>query len=134
MAWIEEAGLPDVPVIFQAMSIKPEALNVVKRLNEVLSFGNSGLSRIQEEGIATVVSVANRCRYGAMTHAGFLRRHSQDQEIASHFLCDYTQALLSSTDRRILDFAVQVTQEPSALPEDDVDQLRGAGLDEPQIL
>jgi uncharacterized peroxidase-related enzyme len=134
MAWIEESELPDVPAIFQAMSIKPEALNVVKRLNEVLSFGNSGLSRIQEEGIATVVSVANRCRYGAMTHAGFLRRHSKDLDMASHFLCDYTQAPLSSTDRRILDFAVQVTQEPSGLTEDDVDQLRDAGLDEPQIL
>ena len=134
MAWIEESDLPDVPAIFQAMSIKPEALNVVKRLNEVLSFGNSGLSRIQEEGIATVVPVANRYRYGAMTHAGFLRRHSQNLEMASHFLCDYTQAPLSSTDRRILDFAVQVTQEPSALTEDDVDQLRDAGLDEPQIL
>ena len=85
MAWMEESDLPDVPTIFQAMSIKPEALNVVKRLNEVLSFGNSGLSRIQEEGIATVVSVANRCRYGAMTHAGFLRRHSQNLEMAAIF-------------------------------------------------
>ena len=99
MAWIEESELPDVPAIFQTMSIKPEALDVVKRLNEVLSFGNSDLSRIQEEGIATVVSVANRCRYGAMTHAGFLRRHSKDLDMASHFLCDYTQAPLSSTDR-----------------------------------
>ena len=134
MAWIEESELPDVPAIFQAMSIKPDALDVVKRLNEVLSFGNSGLSRIQEEGIATVVSVANRCRYGAMTHAGFLRRHSQNLDMATHFLCDYTQAPLSSTDRRILDFAVQVTQEPSGLTEDDMDQLRDAGLDEPQIL
>ena len=134
MAWIEESELPDVPAIFQAMSLKPEALDVVKRLNEVLSFGNSGLSRIQEEGIATVISVANRCRYGAMTHAGFLRRHSQNLEITSHFLFDYTQADLSSTDRRILDFAVQVTQEPSNLTEDDVDQLRDVGLDEPQIL
>ena len=134
MAWIEESKLPDVPAIFQAMSLKPEALDAVKRLNEVLSFGNSGLSRVQEEGIATVVSVANRCRYGAMTHAGFLRRHSQDQELASHFLCDYTNAPLSVTDRSILDFAVQVTQAPSALTEDDVEQLREAGLDESQIL
>ena len=46
MAWIEESDLPDVPPIFQAMSIKLEARNVVKRLNEALSFGNSGLSRI----------------------------------------------------------------------------------------
>ena len=134
MAWIEESELPDVPAIFQAMSLKPEALDVVKRLNEVLSFGNSGLSRVQEEAIATVVSVANRCRYGAMTHAGFLRRHSQDLEMASHFLSDYTQAPLSSTDRRILDFAVRITQVPSALTENDVEQLRDAGLEESQIL
>ena len=134
MAWIEESELPDVPAIFQAMSLKPEALDAVKRLNEVLSFGNSGLSRVQEEAIATVVSVAIRCRYGAMTHAGFLRRHSQDLEMASHFLSDYTQAPLSSTDRRILDFAVQVTQVPSALTKNDVEQLRDAGLEESQIL
>ena len=49
MAWIEESDLLDVPAIFQAMSIKPEALNVVKRLNEVLSLSNSGLSRIREK-------------------------------------------------------------------------------------
>ena len=134
MAWIEESELPDVPAIFQAMSLKPEALDVVKRLNEVISFGNSGLSRVQEEAIAAVVSVANRCRYEAMTHAGFLRRHSQDLEMASHFLSDYTQAPLSSTDRRILDFAVQVTQVPSALTKNDVEQLRDAGLEESQIL
>ena len=47
MAWIEESELPDVPAIFQAMPLKPEALDVVKRLNEVISFGNSGLSRVQ---------------------------------------------------------------------------------------
>ena len=40
MAWIEESDLPDVPAVFQAMSIKPEALDVMKRLNEVLSFGH----------------------------------------------------------------------------------------------
>ena len=41
MAWIEESELPNVPAIFQAMSLKLEALDAVKRLNEVLSFGNS---------------------------------------------------------------------------------------------
>ena len=76
MSWIEETDLPDVPPIFGAMSLNPDALDAVKRLNEVISFGNSGLSRIQEESIATVVAVANRCRHGAITHAGFLLRHS----------------------------------------------------------
>ena len=115
MSWIEEAEEPDIPAIFRAISMKPHALEVVEKLNEVLSFGNSGLSRTQEEAIATVVSVANRCRYGAMTHAGFLRRHSSDPESANRLLDDYTQADLAPVDRRMLDFAVQVTREPDTL-------------------
>ena len=134
MSWIEEAEEPDIPAIFRAISIKPQALEVVERLNEVLSFGNSGLSRTQEEAIATVVSVANRCRYGAMTHAGFFRRHSRDPETAKHLLHDYTQAELAPADRQMLDFAVRVTQQPSALTKDDLEKLRNVGLEEPQIL
>ncbi len=134
MSWIEEAEVPDIPAIFRAISINPHALEVVERLNEVLSFGNSGLSRTQEEAIATVVSVANRCRYGAMTHAGFFRRHSRDPETAKHLLHDYTQAELAPADRQMLDFAVRVTQQPSALTKDDLEKLRDVGLEEPQIL
>ena len=134
MSWIEEAEEPDIPAIFRSISIKPHALEVVERLNEVLSFGNSGLSRTQEEAIATVVSVANRCRYGAMTHAGFFRRHSRDPETANQLLHDYTQAELAPADRQMLDFAVRVTQEPDALTRDDLQKLRDVGLEEPQIL
>ena len=44
MPWIEEADLPDVPAIFRVLSLKPDALDAVKKLNEVLVFGNSSLS------------------------------------------------------------------------------------------
>ena len=134
MPWIGEADLPNIPAIFRVMSLKPEALAAVKRLNEVLSFGNSSLSRIQEEAIATVVSVANHCRYGAMTHAGFLRRHSKNKEMAGHLLLDYTQAELSPADRQMLEFALRVTQEPDALSRADVQGLRDVGLEEGAIL
>ena len=65
---------------------------MVKHLNETICFGNSTLSRMQEEAIATVVSVANQCRYGALTHVGLFRRHSGDPELASHLLYDYARA------------------------------------------
>ena len=134
MSWIEETELPDVPAIFQAMSLKPAALDVVRRLNEVLSFGGSGLSRVQEEAIATVISVVNRSRYGALTHAGFFQHHSKNPKMASHLLGDYTQANLPLKDRRMLDFAVRVTREPGSLTEDAVQTLRDAGMGEEQIL
>ncbi|MDP7083569.1 MAG: carboxymuconolactone decarboxylase family protein [Dehalococcoidia bacterium] len=107
MSWIEEANLPDLPAIFQALSLNPEALEAVKGLNETLAFGGSTLSRVQEEAIATVVAVANQCRYGALTHGGFVRRHSGDSGLASQLLSDYTQAELPAPDLKMLDFRAE---------------------------
>ena len=107
---------------------------MVKQLNETISFGNSTLSRMQEEAIATVVAVANQCRYGALTHGGFLRRHSGDPELASHLLYDYTRADLDPQNRRMLDFAVRLTREPGSLTAQDLEGLRRAGFDQEAIV
>ncbi len=136
MSWIEEAdpGDPGLPAIFRAMSLNPEALESVKRLNETLAFGGSSLTRAQEEAIAVVVAAANQCRYEAMTHSGFLRRHSGDGELAASLLGDYTQAGLSPADQRMLDFAVQLTQKPSSITRDAIEGLREAGFNDQKIL
>jgi uncharacterized peroxidase-related enzyme len=134
MSWIKEADLPELPAIFQAISLDPEALEAVSQLNECLSFGNSALSRVQEEAIATVVAVANCCGYGAATHAGFLRRHSGDRDLVSHLLSDYTRADLAPQDRRMLEFAVRVTLEPASVTRDHLDGLRAVGFGEREIL
>lgn len=136
MSWIKEVASGDqgLPAIFQAMSLNPEVLESVKGLNETLAFGNSSLTRLQEEAIAIVVAAANQCHYGAMTHSGFLRRHSGDGELASRLLDDYTQVNLSPADRRMLDFAVRLTQKPSSVTSGDVEGLREAGFDDEKIL
>ena len=85
MAWIEGTGPPGLPDIFQVLSINPEALDTVKQLNETLSFGNSPLGRVREEAIATVVAVANRCRFGALTHGGFLRQYTSHHRSRLNF-------------------------------------------------
>lgn len=71
MSWVKEADLPELAEIFRAISSNAQALELVERLNEGIAFGSSALTRAQEEAIATTVSVANRCRYGALTHGGF---------------------------------------------------------------
>jgi uncharacterized peroxidase-related enzyme len=136
MAWIEVVDLEDknLPEIFQAMSLDPAGLESVKALNEVLAFGSSSLTRVQEEAIATVVAAANECRYGAMTHAGFLRRHSKDDQLATLLLNDYTQADLPPGDRLMLDFAVKLTQSSSSITVADIEALREAGFEDRQVL
>ena len=62
MAWIrtEEVG---VPGIIGVMSINQDMMEAVRNLNQSISFGSSALTRVQEESIATTVSVINQCRY-----------------------------------------------------------------------
>ena len=62
MTWIrtEEVG---VPGIIGVMSINQDMMEAVRNLNQSISFGSSALTRVQEESIATAVSVINQCRY-----------------------------------------------------------------------
>jgi len=49
--------------ILQVQSLNPAALHDGMRLYLTLMYGDSPLTRVERELIATVVSVANQCRY-----------------------------------------------------------------------
>ncbi len=62
MSWIREEEVR-VGNIIKVMSINPGMMEAVRNVNQAIHFGSSALTRIQEEAIATTVSVANKCRY-----------------------------------------------------------------------
>ena len=62
MSWIREEDIQDANVI-KVVSILPKAMEAVMGMNRAITFGSSTLTRVQEEAIATAVSVANKCRY-----------------------------------------------------------------------
>ena len=62
MSWIRETDVA-VPSVISCMSINPDLMAAVQNLNASATFGSSALTRTQEEAIATVVSLVNRCRY-----------------------------------------------------------------------
>jgi hypothetical protein len=55
--------LASVPNIMKCMSLRPEGLFSVWKLNAAITFGASTLGRPREEMIATAVSALNRCHY-----------------------------------------------------------------------
>ena len=65
MSWIRETepNSGDPPPVIKVMSINPKAMESGIDLSQALFFGGSALTRVQEEAIATVVSVINKCRY-----------------------------------------------------------------------
>ena len=62
MSWIREEDVQAANVI-KVVSILPKAMEAVMGMNRGITFGSSTLTRVQEEAIATAVSVANKCRY-----------------------------------------------------------------------
>ena len=62
MAWIKEADV-NLSNVIKVMSINPQAMEAVSNLNQAVTFGSSALTRVQEEAIATTVSVTNKCRF-----------------------------------------------------------------------
>ena len=62
MAWIREEAV-NLPEVIRIMSIQPQAMEAVQRLNAAVTFGGSAQTRVQEEAIATGVSATNNCRY-----------------------------------------------------------------------
>ncbi len=63
MSWIREEMNKGMPNFVRAMSINPTAMQAINQLGDAVSFGASSLTRVEEEAIATTVSVINKCRY-----------------------------------------------------------------------
>ena len=63
-----------------------------------------------------------------------LRQQSDDPELASHVMHDYTTADLDPQTRAILDFTAKLTRDPSSMRESDVQGLRKMGLSDEQVL
>ena len=67
-------------------------------------------------------------------HGGSLRRLVRDDAWVSQLKEDYTAAELSVADRSMLDYVVKLTETPSVVAEDDVDELREVGFQDRAIL
>ena len=69
-----------------------------------------------------------------MAHGAFLRQHSDDPELASHLMHDFTQADLDPQTRGMLEYTVKLTRDPTSMQKSDVEGLRALGLSDEQIL
>ena len=63
MAWIDQDDSLNMANVIKIMSLSPKAMQAVMDVNQAVTFGGSALTRVQEEAIATAVSVVNKCRY-----------------------------------------------------------------------
>ncbi len=69
-----------------------------------------------------------------MAHGALLRQHSDDAELASHVMHDFSQADLDPQTKGMLKYAAKLTKNPTSMQNSDVEGLRELGLSDEQIL
>jgi uncharacterized peroxidase-related enzyme len=116
------------------MGLRPDALRSVWNLNRDITFGASTLGRTREEMIATAVSAINRCHYWTNSHAEFLRMATGDHTLVKHLKSNPADAPLGPQDKVMIDFALRLTREPSAIHREDIDSLKGVGFSDEQAV
>jgi len=122
----EKLGI--VPNVLRAYSLRPQKLrNFVAMYNELM-LAPSGLSKLEREMVAVVVSSANRCYYCLSAHGQAVRRLSGDPELGEMLVMNYRVAPLGPRRRAMLDFAWKLTTAPATIGEENREGLRRAGL------
>lgn len=123
---IDKLGL--VPNVLSTYSMRPQRLrNFLTLYNEIM-FSESGLSKLEREMVAVVVSSANRCYYCLVAHGQAVRALSGDPQLGEMMVMNYRVAPLDARQRAMLDFAWKLTTTPFDVGEADRQALHDVGL------
>ncbi|MCZ6893436.1 MAG: peroxidase-related enzyme [Gammaproteobacteria bacterium] len=128
-----EEKLGMLPNVLAAYSHDAEQLRTFSKFYNVLMFGDSGLSPLEREMIAVVVSSCNHCFYCLTAHGSAVRDYSGDPAFGELLVMNYRAGDLSARHRAMLDFAVKVTELSHEIEESDRQALRDAGFSEKDI-
>ena len=106
----EKLGL--VPNVLAAYSLRPNKLRNFMAMYNELMLAPSGLSKLEREMIAVVVSSANHCYYCLVAHGQAVRALSGDPQLGEMMVMNYRVAPLEPRQRAMLDFAWKLTKTP----------------------
>jgi len=122
-----------VPNVLRAYAHDNAKLEAFAAFYNDLMLGPSGLSKLEREMIAVVVSSQNRCYYCLASHGAAVRQLSGDPVLGELMAMNYRAARLEPRHRAMLDFAVLVTEMPWTVEEKDREALRTVGFSDRDI-
>ena len=127
----EKLGL--VPNVLKAYAFDIGKLNAFTELYNDLMLGDSGLSKLEREMIAVVVSSINKCFYCLVAHGAAVRALSGNPELGEMMVMNYKAAPLDTRQRAMLDFAAKLTKSSADMEEADREALRAQGFSDRDI-
>lgn len=128
---LEKIGF--VPNVLRAYTLRPAKFEPFRIYNNELMLGESGLSKLEREMIAVVVSCVNHCHYCLIAHGAAVRSLSGDPELGEHLVTNYRTAALAPRQRAMLDFVWKLTDTPDRMDKADRAGLRKVGFSDEDI-
>ena len=127
----EKLGL--VPNVLKTYTHEMQQFNAFSQLYNAIMFADTGLTPLEREMIAVVVSSKNHCFYCLTAHGNSVREYSKDPILGELLVMNYKSADLSKRHRAMLDFASKLTTDPSNIDDTDREILRDAEFTEKEI-
>ncbi|MFK7744803.1 MAG: peroxidase-related enzyme [Roseobacter sp.] len=122
-----------IPNVLQAYAFDIEKLDAFTGMYNNLMLAPSGLSKLEREMIAVVVSSINKCFYCLVAHGAAVRSMSGDPILGEALVMNYRVANLDKRQRAMCDFAAQMTQASATIEECDRQALRDVGFSDADI-
>lgn len=117
-----------VPNVLASYAFDLAKLRAFVAMADDLMLAPSGLSKLEREMIAVVVSCANHCHYCLVAHGAAVRKLSGDPKPGDILAFNYRAADLAPRQRAMLDFVWKLTVEPWKIVEADRAALRKSGF------
>lgn len=122
-----------VPNVLKSYAFDIEKLNTFTAMYNDLMLDQSGLSKLEREMIAVVVSSINRCWYCQVAHGAAVRQLSGDPLLGEAMVMNYRMAPLNARQRAMLDFSEKLTKSSNTVEEADRAALREVGFNDRDI-
>ena len=122
-----------IPNVLQAYAFDIDKLNTFAALYNDLMLGDSGITKLEREMIAVVVSSINKCFYCLVAHGAAVRELSGDPVLGEMMVMNYRAADLDQRQKSMLDFSAKLTESSAKIEEADRQILRDAGFSDRDI-
>jgi uncharacterized peroxidase-related enzyme len=119
--------------IMKIHSLNPDSMWKHYDYYKHIMTGPSGLSRMQREMIAVVVSAANNCEYCLTHHRESLYQLTKSDSLCDTIVNDYGSADVGEKDIAMMAFCDRLTRDPGGTRKKDVGALRDVGFRDAEI-
>ena len=117
-----------VPNVLQAYAFDIDKLNAFTTLYNDVMLADSGLSKLEREMIAVVVSSINKCFYCLTAHGAAVRALSGDPILGEKLVMNYRTADLDARQTAMLAFADLIADRRQTIERDEPATSRALGV------